>query len=240
MQYLLPILGLFWLWSPVFPVGYGVDTAGAQAIVVEDFEGYPVGYLLERWKRTWGRDLRPITPDYMNEQEYFVVMEEGNRKFVRVYVEDQAHKIVLPNGEGFDWNLRTHPHLRWEWRARELPLEANERRNGTNDTGAALYVTFSFNFWGKPRSIKYTYSSTLPVGTTISYGSLKILVVASGREGFREWMSIERDVLKDYRKLFGKNPPDKPLSIMLWSDSDTTDTRAEADFDNLTLLPAER
>jgi hypothetical protein len=118
-----------------------------------------------------------------------------------------------------------------------LPARADETRNNTNDTGAALYVTFSVDFFGRPRSIKYTYSTTQPIGTTATYGPLKVLVVASGQDKMDTWVRMERNVVADYKMLFGEAPPDEPLSIMLWSDADTMKDQAEADFDNLTLLP---
>lgn len=206
-------------------------------VVLEDFEAYPVGGIPHRWMRTAGRDLKPITPDHMKPTEYFVIKKEGNRKYTQVYTKDEAMVIILPKEAGYTWNLETHPTLRWDWRVHTLPEGGNERESDTNDTGAAVYVTFSFNFWGSPRSIKYVHSATLPVGTTLSYGTLKILVVASGKSQLGQWLTQERDVAADYKRLFGKEPPDEALSVTLWSDSDTLGGETRADFDNLIVLP---
>ena len=46
---------------------------------------------------------------------------------------------------------------------------------------------------------------------------------------------IQRNVVEDYRRVFGEDPPSKPLFLRLWSDSDNTDTVAEVDFDNVEL-----
>ena len=205
-------------------------------VIVEDFEAYKVGGIPRGWKRPKDRALTELTADYMRDNEYFVIKQERDRKFVRVFTDGAVIRILRPNGEGYDWNLRTHPRLRWDWRALQLPEGAREDR--VNDTGAALYVTFKMNFLGVPQSIKYTYSSTLPVGTTLSFSGLKVVVVASGRDGFGEWLRMERDVAADYRRLWGGDPPERPLSIMLWSDSDNTKGIAEADFDNIVVLPA--
>jgi len=35
--------------------------------------------------------------------------------------------------------------------------------------------------------------------------------------------------------VFKKDPPNEPLSIMLWSDTDNTQQVAEVDFDNIVL-----
>jgi len=55
-------------------------------------------------------------------------------------------------------------------------------------------------------------------------------------DGTGRWISYERNVADDYRLLFGKNPPNEPVAIMLWSDSDTVNSTAEVDFDDVMLL----
>jgi len=61
-------------------------------------------------------------------------------------------------------------------------------------------------------------------------------VVSSGLNGTGQWLSINRDVVSDYKEVFGENPPNKPLFIRLWSDSNDTNSVASADFDNIMLL----
>ena len=205
--------------------------------VVEDFEAYEVGGSPTAWNVIKdGRELVPVPPVPRSADEYFEVREEDGNKYAHAYTKGEATTLILVNGEGFTWDLKYRPVLRWAWRATALPEGAREDEKDLNDTGAAVYVTFSQDWLGRPRSIKYTYSSTLPVGTVVSQGRLKALVVASGESG--EWTSVMRNVAEDYRRLFGKEPPDEPISIALWSDSDNTGGPAEADFDDLTLLPA--
>jgi hypothetical protein len=52
-----------------------------------------------------------------------------------------------------------------------------------------------------------------------------------------DWKTVRRNVVADYRRLFGEEPPQRPLLITLWSDSDDTGDRAEVDIDDLILLP---
>lgn len=206
-------------------------------VLLDDFEQYRAGGLPTKWQYYENRTLVPVAPRHVRENEYFQVAEENGNKYVRLVTQGEAHRIVLGNGDRFDWDLRTQPRLRWDWRAIKLPDGAREDKNETNDTGGAVYVTFSRDWLGRPRSIKYTYSSTLPVGTVTSYGVLKVLVVSTALEGTGEWLTVDRDVVADYRRIFGGDPPDRPLAIMLWSDSDTMKDAAEVHFDNLMLLP---
>ncbi len=208
---------------------------GSGGILIDDFESYRGGDL-PAWRI--GRKMLPFGPRFIDEDEYFVVREEAGRRFLRGFTRAQAIWIGLPNGEGYEWDLATHPRLRWDWRVHQLPKGAREDEKGRNDAGAAVYVIFSRDWMGRTRGIKYTYSSTLPPGTLAEYGSLKVLVVASGLRQRGTWQSVERDVAADYRRAFGKAPPDRPITIALWSDSDSTKESAEVDFDNLLLLPA--
>ena len=103
--------------------------------------------------------------------------------------------------------------------------------------GGAVYITFGTDRLGRPKSIKYTYSSSLPPGSVLRQGSLRVVVVSRGETN--RWETIVRDVAADYRSLFGEDPPD-PKSITLWSDSDDTNSEAEVDVDDLVLLPPPR
>ncbi|WP_232798042.1 DUF3047 domain-containing protein [Salinibacter altiplanensis] len=168
--------------------------------------------------------------------ETMEVREADGNRFVRLITKGEALRYTKRNGVDFEWNLQDHPRLRWHWRAHTLPEEASEKDQ--NDAGGAVYVTFGSDWLGRPKSIKYTYSSSLPVGTTVSFGPLKVIVVDSAREpDTGAWKTVQRRIRDDYRQVFGGSPPDRPVSITLWSDSDTTGDEAQVDIDDIELLP---
>ena len=150
------------------------------ARVVDDFESYEDGAPPSRWKFiTSGKEVWPLTRVLDDREKFYVVEEEGNQ-FARAYTRGEALRVSLRNGEEFDWNLQRRPRLQWRWRAHQLPEGASEK--GKNDTGGALYVTFGTDWLGRPKSIKYSYSSSLPVGTVVDYGNLYVIVVDSASE----------------------------------------------------------
>lgn len=230
---------LIWLGAIICLTTVGVAqprwVPAERSVVVEDFESYRDGGLPERWTFISRRDGELALQEVMNDKERFYVVNERGNTFLRGYTEGEAQRIsLLVDEDSFDWSFGSYPSLRWRWRALQLPQNANEREK--NDTGAALYVTFDTDWLGRPRSIKYTYSSTLPVGTVVSFGRLKVIVAASARDGIGDWVTVERHVVEDYRRVFGKEPPESPLSITLWSDSDDTGGVAEVDFDDIVLI----
>lgn len=219
----------------VFPAIRADAPTRPDVITVEDFQQYRVGDFPSRWRFISGRDRAEPLDVLLAGDRSFLVREERGRKFLRLTTEGRSLRISLRAGHDFDWDLERHPYISWDWRAIELPEGAREDR--VNDTGAAVYVTFGADWLGRPRSIKYTYSTLLPKGTVVRFGPVRVLVVDTGLEGIGTWRTVERDVAADYRAVFGGTPPTEPLSITLWSDADDTQSTGKADFDNIRLLP---
>ena len=229
---------VFWA-VPAVPVVHSqLDQNILDQIVLDDFESYGDGALPVKWKAQLDGKLVPLTEEFVDDNEWFYAKHEAGRKFVRAYANGETVHINRENGDSFDWDLREHPRMAWEWRANKLPTGAREDDDSKNDSGAGIYVVFSVEGFilKRPKTIKYVYSTTLPVVTVISYGKLKVIVVSSGLNGTGQWLSINRDVVSDYREVFGENPPNRPLFIRLWSDSNNTKSIASADFDNIMLL----
>lgn len=213
----------------------GEQKTESEAILVDDFEGSEVGAFPNGWVFVTADKSIRSHEEVRDPGEEVVIQEEEGNRFVRLITKGEALRYTRRNGVDFEWNVRKHPRLKWRWRAHRLPGGASEK--GKNDTGGAIYVTFGSDWLGRPKSIKYTYSSSLPVGTVVSQGSLRIIVVDSAKEpGFGEWKTMQRNIINDYRQVFGGRPPKRPLSITIWSDSDTTGDEAMVDIDDIEIL----
>ncbi len=247
MKHLINIYGLAPAAMILLAVASAPPAAAGQAseplangdLLVDDFESREPGALPD-WRYLVGKSLVPLADEHMRPRERFYIhVDDDDNRVCRLYAEGEAVHIGLPNtGERLDWDFARHPGLSWDWRVLEAPANAREDNERFNDTPAAVYVIFRMEgfLFKRPRAIKYAYSATLPVDTVVSYGKLKVIVVSSGLEGYGEWQNISRDVVADYRAVFGGDPPSRPLSIRLWGDSDNTGSVAEADFDNIRLL----
>jgi len=179
---LLVLLGVVMFAAGHPPIGWAQSggEGGPEPVLVEDFERYEPGVFPDRWVFV-SSDERILSYDEVRDEgETMVVREENENQFVRLITEGAALRYTLRNDTNFDWDLRDHPHLQWRWRALHLPEGASERDK--NDTGGAVYVTFGTDWLGRPKSIKYTYSSSLSVGTVVSFGPLKVIVVDSAKE----------------------------------------------------------
>jgi hypothetical protein len=208
------------------------------SVLIDNFESYPTGAFPDRWVYVErDRDIRTheqLKADGEAPGEV-TVRQESSNQYVQLVARNDVVRYTQRNGPDFNWNVRQHPIVQWRWRAERLPKGASERDQ--NDTGAALYVTFDTDWIGRPKSIKYTYSSSLPVGTTVDFGSLQVIVVDSkATSEMNVWHTATRHVANDYQRLFGEAPPKRPLGITIWSDSDTTGGVARVGFDDIRLL----
>ena len=144
-------------------------SAHAQQVtprVLDDFDADVPEGIPGKWKYVAKNGTVMPIGQVLEEGERIYVVDEGRRQFLRLYTKNEALRISMTNGDDFDWDLKKHPRLTWQWRANELPVGASERDD--NDVGGAVYVTFDTDWLGRPKSIKYTYSSTLPTTTGAS------------------------------------------------------------------------
>ena len=101
------------------------------------------------------------------------------------------------------------PVLTWTWKALQLPPRGDLRSSATNDQALQLLLAFD----GK-KVLSYVWDTHAPVGTVAdeSIGwpisvTLKVLVVQSGKAEVGQWVTMTRNVLADYRRLFDEEPP---------------------------------
>jgi hypothetical protein len=169
-----------------------------------------------------------ISRDGNNASKIYVVKGEGEKKFLHA----DARGVAVQIGTEHSWALKDLPVLQWQWRAILFPEGTNEHEKNRNDCVLGIYVIFGHLPFIS--AIKYIWSDTLPVGTTfnspLSNGT-KVMVIRSGRTLTGTWLTEKRDVLSDYKQLFGekeKNPVATGIGIL--TDSDNTITHAIGDY----------
>ena len=186
-------------------------------VVFEDFNAYTIGV----WPNGWvGGDDEAKHNDAVKRQIWKVGEEKGNRfaylAYEQAVVNQLARKIE-------NWNIREFPTMEWRWRVNKLPPQGAEYGE-INDSAAQIIILFKRNLFSW-RSLRYTWSTTLPAGTERPYETSrakhKFIVMQSGTEKANQWVTERVDVLEDYRKAFGATEkPPKVFSVIFRSDSD--------------------
>ncbi len=217
---------------------------GADGVVyLENFQKYKVGHIPDEWYNRDGDNI-PATYDepFLSQYKYRIVKEHGN-KFLRFEGIEAKHlNFPLIDKEGL--NIHETPILRWDWRIHDIPEGGDENSGNMNDVAASVYVVFDTSrllFQRVPVSIRYTWSSSHPVGSEFSKlrGRQRIIVVGTGEENIGKWQTFERNIVEDYQHFFGKKPPGRPIALLILSASDNTRSVAKADYDNFELQPVQ-
>lgn len=212
-------------------------------VIIDTFEDDRLGDLPGEWFNRDGKVKPSEDPDEAKLFRYYIT-EERDNKYLKYYGTKARH-LNFPLRNRPNLNIYETPTLSWKWKVEELPEGGNEDDDDYNDTAASIYMVFDMGrialFKKVPKSIRYTWSSTLDEGKEMSkfFGNQKIVVVESGTERTGKWVTFERNIVKDYRRLFGDDPPEKPLAILILSDGDNTGSRAIAGYDDIMLKPVE-
>ncbi len=153
-----------------------------------------------------------------------------------------------------------HQRLEWRWRVGNLIPGADTRHPATDDSPARLIVSFhgdekKLDFGHRTQmrlaralsgqslpfaTLMYVWSNKHPVGTVIEnphIDRIRSIVVASGAEGVGKWHGYRRNVLEDYREVFGEEPWDI-VAVGVMTDTDNTQQTARSLYGDITFFQA--
>lgn len=198
---------------------------------IDDFSKETIGKFPSQWSSTDEKALKKI----VESGTYYTVQKDASKTYLKALTSGGAFTIFKEmDKEPFLWNLDEYPYLRWKWRAKQLPKDANEKYMGSNDAGASVYVIWKANFVMKVKSIKFTWSSSLDIGTHVSkrFGLDQVQVLQNQKSKLNSWVEQTVDVRSLYKSYFedGKDKVAQPIAIAILSDADATKSTAEADY----------
>lgn len=207
---------------------YMIATLGAyDSVILDNFEDDVVGSLPHRW--SWREK------DDDKNKPYRVQVENDNQ-----YLEatDEGESVILL--QEVRWNLDEFPYISFRIRVNRIPEGGDERDDRKVDSAAGVYVTLKMKFFGKiPESIKYVWSSTLPVGAAVrrsGVGRPWQVVFGSGDDGLGEWRTYVFDLRQAYEDTFGGDAPSRSVGLGVLSDANSLDSEAYADYDDFRAL----
>lgn len=176
----------------------------------------------------------------------YALVRDGDTMVVRADSEASAsgliRRIAIDPGE--------LPVVEWRWKVECVLDKGDVTKKSGDDYPARLYVTFAYDpsrlsFLEKARfeaarlwygeyppiaAINYIWESKAPVGSVLPnpYTSrVQMIVVESGAEKAGRWQTERRDLVEDYRRAFGGEPP-KIDGVAIMTDTDNTGESATA------------
>jgi hypothetical protein len=128
-------------------------------------------------------------------------------------------------------DLKRTPYIEWEWKVTVLPTGGNFASPEADDQAAQLLVVFPKGFFERRKVITYIWDPTAQKGTIAAgagpiYLNVKAIVVESGSSQIGKWLREKRNVLEDFRAVFGV-PPEHAVAIRLQINSQHTKSDAE-------------
>jgi hypothetical protein len=184
-------------------------------------------------------------PRIARQTTYQLVADDGTT-VVRADAEASASGLI----RRIDVDPKSHPLLAWRWKIGGVVEKADATRKDGDDYAARVYVAFKYDpdrvswfnrakyalirlIYGEypPHAgINYVWDSRLAPGTVLPNAytdRVRMIVLRSGDAAAGRWLAEERNVLEDYRRAFGEEPP--PVSgVAVMTDTDDTGARATA------------
>lgn len=160
-------------------------------------------------------------------------------------VKENGHTVVKAHSKvaasGLIRNVRLDPnrfrYLRWSWKIAGTIQNGDERSKRGDDYAARVYVVFPGRFFWQTKAINYIWANHLPKGESIpnAYTSnARMVAVESGSELVGQWRNEERDILADYRRLFGEEPGEIG-AVAIMTDTDNTGAEATAWYGDISI-----
>jgi len=230
-------VGIFILLCPASPQ-QGLILEAGKFSAAEAGGSFPAG-----WK--------PLTFKNIDKHTVYSLVKDQN--VVVVKAESQASASGLIREIKID--PREFPILQWRWKVENVLKKGDVRRKEGDDYPARIYITFEYDpqklsfldrtkyglvkaFYGQYpplAALNYIWESQAPQGTLVPNpftDRVMMIVVESGAEKLNQWVTEERNVLEDYRKAFGEDPP-LINGVAIMTDTDNTGESAVAYYGDI-------
>lgn len=151
------------------------------------------------------------------------------------------------------YDVFAHPKLRWRWRVENVFQKGDATKKSGDDYPVRVYVIFQYDpaTASAGKRLKYGFARAVygeyPPDSGLNYiwesrdnpaefvvspytDSMMMFLKERGAARVGEWIDEEADVLADYRRAFGKDPP-HTASLAVMSDADNTGEKAVSFID---------
>jgi hypothetical protein len=167
--------------------------------------------------------------------------------------------VSTAGASGLTREIRIDPHefpiVEWRWRVSNLLTKGDPTRKDGDDYPARLYITFAYDpgRLGFPDKAKYATAKllygTYPPHAGINYiwegrvpkdtilpnaytDRVRMVVVESGPGRLQQWVRVERNIVEDYRRAFGEEPP-MISGVAIMTDTDNTGESVTAHYGDI-------
>jgi hypothetical protein len=155
------------------------------------------------------------------------VVDDSGQQLLKLRTESSSFAL----DKSITVDLKRTPYLEWEWKGTVLPTGGNFASPEADDQAAQLLVIFPKTFFERRKVISYIWDTTALKGTIAAgagpiYLNVKAIVVESGYSQIGKWLLEKRNVVEDFRAVFGVTP-ERAVAIRIQINSQHTKSDAE-------------
>ncbi len=237
----VPIFFVIWLQA------FGLQADTGQSVAVGEFsaatqhQGLPAG-----WKPLTFKNIK-------NHTRYALVKKDG---VLVLKAESTSSASGLLRKIRID--PKEYPVVTWRWKVLNTLKKGDVTQKLGDDYPARLYITFQYDpaalsflekikyntaklFYGDDPpagAINYIWGSKAPKGTMVPNpytNRVVMIVVESGTSRLNTWVNETRNIVQDYQKAFGTDPP-IISGVAIMTDTDNTKESATAYYGDIRFI----
>jgi len=193
-------------------------------------------YDLAEWK--------PLLFPKIPQHSVYTVVKEGDHAFLRAESNASASGLLYRKA----YRVFDYPKVRWRWKVENVYQKGNAEEKSGDDYPIRIYIIFKYDpgMASFGQRLKYGIAKTIygeyPPHSSLNYiwanrrheqsiianpytDKAKMIIIETGAEKTGQWVEEDVDVIEDYRRAFGAEPPAE-ASIAIMNDSDNTGERS--------------
>lgn len=193
----------------------------------------------------------PLIFDKIEKHTEYALVEDGGTVAVKAVSRASASGLVRQ----VDIDPMQYPVVEWRWKVENVLEKGDVTRKDGDDYPARLYITFKYDsskvgFFERAKyeairfargeypplgAVTYIWESKSPAGTVVPNpytDRVRMFVIQSGNDKAGEWVTESRNLVEDYRKAFGGDPP-RISGVAVMTDTDNTGESAVAYFGDI-------
>ena len=222
-------------------------SAYAEQWVVGNFSGLsPSAEIPEQWEPMTFRNIERHT-------RYELVGDNGDT-VIQAVSKNAASGLIRE----LRFDPREYPWLQWSWKIDSVLEKGDVGRKEGDDYAARIYVAFAFEpensgFWQRMKrktanaftdkeipgsALNYIWANKAPQETIVPspfQEKSMMIVLQSGNARSGEWIGEKRNIVEDYKRAFGEQPPEI-IGIGIMTDADNTGEEVRAYYGDIELL----
>ena len=168
------------------------------------------------------------------EKTLYEITKEDGKRCIKAISHGSASGLFYK----IDYDPIEYPILTWHWKVDHVLDKGDARKREGDDYAARIYVVFPSSLFWRTKAINYIWANRLPKGEAVPNpftANALMVAVESGSSLVGRWVEERRNIVEDYRKYFGKDPP-KVGAIAIMTDTDNTGENAIAWYGEIRIM----